>query len=167
MDFICIYTIQYVYLYLFSSAVEEVKYQSHRRIQKVVKSLYQIFISKFFLCQCCYRHFFIIYVTLNIVYFLVKQMWVYCLVQDELLIRVNVGLSTCVLLHIFKSPRHSELLISFHQVERKMPEKYIREESMIRGPKFLARLRSHTVFENTHIKLFCTVEGYPTPHVKW
>ncbi|XP_056617305.1 myomesin-2 [Triplophysa dalaica] len=52
-------------------------------------------------------------------------------------------------------------------VERKMPEKYIREESMIRGPKFQARLRSHTVFENTDIKLFCTVEGYPTPHVKW
>ncbi|XP_056105406.1 myomesin-2 [Rhinichthys klamathensis goyatoka] len=52
-------------------------------------------------------------------------------------------------------------------VDRKMPEKYIREESMIRGPKFLVRLRSHTVFENSAIKLFCSVEGYPTPHVKW
>ncbi|XP_043110787.1 myomesin-2 isoform X2 [Puntigrus tetrazona] len=52
-------------------------------------------------------------------------------------------------------------------VEKKMPEKYIREESMIRGPKFVVRLRSHTVYENSAIKLFCTVEGYPTPHVKW
>ncbi|XP_062852028.1 myomesin-2 [Trichomycterus rosablanca] len=52
-------------------------------------------------------------------------------------------------------------------VERKIPEKYIRESSMIRGPKFLVRLRSHTVLENTPIKLFCTVEGYPTPIVKW
>ncbi|XP_059422778.1 myomesin-2 [Carassius carassius] len=52
-------------------------------------------------------------------------------------------------------------------VEKKMPEKYIREESMIRGPKFVVRLRSHTVYENSAIKLFCTVEGYPTPRVKW
>ncbi|XP_051507446.1 myomesin-2-like isoform X1 [Myxocyprinus asiaticus] len=52
-------------------------------------------------------------------------------------------------------------------VEKKMPEKYVREESMIRGPKFVVRLRSHTLFENTPIKLFCSVEGYPTPHVKW
>uniref|UniRef100_A0A8B9JNG1 Myomesin 2 n=1 Tax=Astyanax mexicanus TaxID=7994 RepID=A0A8B9JNG1_ASTMX len=51
-------------------------------------------------------------------------------------------------------------------VQKKIPEKYIRESSMIRGPKFLVRLKSHTVFENTPIKLFCTVEGYPTPHVK-
>ncbi|KAL7877440.1 hypothetical protein SRHO_G00040830 [Serrasalmus rhombeus] len=52
-------------------------------------------------------------------------------------------------------------------VEKKVPEKYIRETPMIRGPKFLARLRSHTVFENSAVKLFCTVEGYPTPHVNW
>ncbi|XP_060780608.1 myomesin-2 [Neoarius graeffei] len=52
-------------------------------------------------------------------------------------------------------------------VHRKIPEKYIRESSMIRGPRFLTRLRSHTVFENSLVKLFCTVEGYPTPHVKW
>ncbi|KAI2657515.1 Myomesin-2 [Labeo rohita] len=56
---------------------------------------------------------------------------------------------------------------SKYVVEKKMPEKYIREESMIRGPKFVVRLRSHTVYENSAIKLFCTVEGYPTPHVKW
>ncbi|XP_035256170.1 myomesin-2 [Anguilla anguilla] len=52
-------------------------------------------------------------------------------------------------------------------VKTKVSEKYIREESRIRGPEFLVRLRSHTVFENTSVKLFCTVHGYPTPYVKW
>ncbi|XP_061084422.1 myomesin-2 isoform X2 [Conger conger] len=52
-------------------------------------------------------------------------------------------------------------------VKRKSSEKYIREESRISGPEFLVRLRSHTVFENAAVKLFCTVEGYPTPTVKW
>uniref|UniRef100_A0A8C1ZS40 Myomesin 2 n=1 Tax=Cyprinus carpio TaxID=7962 RepID=A0A8C1ZS40_CYPCA len=60
----------------------------------------------------------------------------------------------------------NHFFVSFHQVEKKMPEKYIREESMIRGPKFVVRLRSHTVYENSAIKLFCSVEGYPTPQVK-
>ncbi|KAM7423966.1 hypothetical protein PAMA_000363 [Pampus argenteus] len=52
-------------------------------------------------------------------------------------------------------------------VRTKMADKYVREEPMIRGPKFLVRLRSHTVFENTPVKLFCTVEGFPMPVVKW
>uniref|UniRef100_A0A4W6CMR2 Myomesin 2 n=1 Tax=Lates calcarifer TaxID=8187 RepID=A0A4W6CMR2_LATCA len=46
----------------------------------------------------------------------------------------------------------------------KMGNKYVREEPMIRGPKFLVRLRSHTVYENTPVKLFCTVEGFPMPN---
>uniref|UniRef100_A0AAV2LQV1 Myomesin 2 n=1 Tax=Knipowitschia caucasica TaxID=637954 RepID=A0AAV2LQV1_KNICA len=54
-----------------------------------------------------------------------------------------------------------------NRVRSKMLDKYVREEPMIRGPHFLVRLRSHTVFENTPIKIFCTVEGYPTPIVKW
>ncbi|KAK6328481.1 hypothetical protein J4Q44_G00004590 [Coregonus suidteri] len=52
-------------------------------------------------------------------------------------------------------------------VRKKMVEKYVREESMIRGPKFLTTLRSHTVWEHAPVKLYCTVEGYPTPFVKW
>lgn len=52
-------------------------------------------------------------------------------------------------------------------IKAKMVEKYVREEPMIRGPQILVRLRSHTVFENTPIKLFCTVEGFPMPVVKW
>uniref|UniRef100_A0A8C1K6W2 Myomesin 2 n=1 Tax=Cyprinus carpio TaxID=7962 RepID=A0A8C1K6W2_CYPCA len=68
---------------------------------------------------------------------------------------------------LFMIQQHNELFVFFHQVEKKMPEKYIREESMIRGPKFVVRLRSHTVYENSAIKIFCTVEGYPTPQVIW
>ncbi|XP_010794773.1 myomesin-2 [Notothenia coriiceps] len=52
-------------------------------------------------------------------------------------------------------------------VTSKMGDKYVREEPMIRGPTFLVRLRSHTVFEKTHIKLCCTVAGFPLPSVQW
>ncbi|XP_041639567.1 myomesin-2 [Cheilinus undulatus] len=52
-------------------------------------------------------------------------------------------------------------------IAAKMLDKYVREQPMIRGPKFLTRLRSHTVFENTPVKIFCTVEGFPLPVVKW
>uniref|UniRef100_A0A4W6CMI8 Myomesin 2 n=1 Tax=Lates calcarifer TaxID=8187 RepID=A0A4W6CMI8_LATCA len=52
-------------------------------------------------------------------------------------------------------------------ISAKMGNKYVREEPMIRGPKFLVRLRSHTVYENTPVKLFCTVEGFPMPVIKW
>uniref|UniRef100_A0A3P8P4C2 Myomesin 2a n=1 Tax=Astatotilapia calliptera TaxID=8154 RepID=A0A3P8P4C2_ASTCA len=52
-------------------------------------------------------------------------------------------------------------------VRTKLDDKYVREEPMIRGPKFLVRLRSHMVFENTPVKIFCTVEGFPMPVVKW
>jgi len=52
-------------------------------------------------------------------------------------------------------------------VRKKMVEKFIREETMIRGPKFLVRLRSHTVFENAPVKIFCTVTGFPQPIVRW
>ncbi|MFT7805678.1 myomesin-2 [Arapaima gigas] len=60
-------------------------------------------------------------------------------------------------------------ILDSQQVEKKMSstEKYIREESMIRGPEFLVRLRSHTVWENNPVKLFCTVHGYPTPALNW
>ncbi|XP_038162624.1 M-protein, striated muscle [Cyprinodon tularosa] len=52
-------------------------------------------------------------------------------------------------------------------VKTKLGDKYVREEPMIRGPQFLVRLRSHTVFENTPVKLVCTVDGFPMPVVKW
>uniref|UniRef100_A0A3P8ZWF2 Myomesin 2a n=1 Tax=Esox lucius TaxID=8010 RepID=A0A3P8ZWF2_ESOLU len=34
-------------------------------------------------------------------------------------------------------------------------------------PDFLVALRSHTVWEKTPVKLFCTVGGHPRPIVKW
>uniref|UniRef100_A0A8C4SND6 Myomesin 2a n=1 Tax=Erpetoichthys calabaricus TaxID=27687 RepID=A0A8C4SND6_ERPCA len=56
----------------------------------------------------------------------------------------------------------------FKFVEERMAlERYIHEESMSRAPDFLVRLRSHTVWEKTPVRLFCTVEGYPRPIVKW
>ncbi|XP_039594681.1 M-protein, striated muscle isoform X2 [Polypterus senegalus] len=51
--------------------------------------------------------------------------------------------------------------------ERMALERRIHEESMSRAPDFLVRLRSHTVWEKTPVRLFCTVEGYPSPIVKW
>uniref|UniRef100_A0A674NRL5 Myomesin 2 n=1 Tax=Takifugu rubripes TaxID=31033 RepID=A0A674NRL5_TAKRU len=52
-------------------------------------------------------------------------------------------------------------------IKKKRLDKYVYEGPMIRGPHFLVRLRSHTVFENTSVKLFCTVDGFPMPTVKW
>uniref|UniRef100_A0A8C2Q625 Myomesin 2a n=1 Tax=Cyprinus carpio TaxID=7962 RepID=A0A8C2Q625_CYPCA len=36
-----------------------------------------------------------------------------------------------------------------------------------KAPDFLISLRSHTVWEKTPVKLFCTVSGQPNPVVKW
>uniref|UniRef100_A0A4W6CN74 Myomesin 2 n=1 Tax=Lates calcarifer TaxID=8187 RepID=A0A4W6CN74_LATCA len=65
--------------------------------------------------------------------------------------------------HIQEVVRIYEITLSRH-INTKMGNKYVREEPMIRGPKFLVRLRSHTVYENTPVKLFCTVEGFPMPN---
>uniref|UniRef100_A0A670YMU5 Myomesin 2 n=1 Tax=Pseudonaja textilis TaxID=8673 RepID=A0A670YMU5_PSETE len=54
------------------------------------------------------------------------------------------------------------------QVEEKMAlERYVAEESIIRAPEFLVRLRSHTVWERMSVRLYCTVQGFPTPVVQW
>uniref|UniRef100_A0A8C5FEX9 Myomesin 2 n=1 Tax=Gadus morhua TaxID=8049 RepID=A0A8C5FEX9_GADMO len=71
-----------------------------------------------------------------------------------------------IVLSVLGGHRPSLFLVGV-QVRKKMVEKYVREEPMIRGPKFVVRLRSHTVFENSPIKLFCTVEGFPVPIVTW
>uniref|UniRef100_A0A3Q2G1V4 Myomesin-2-like n=1 Tax=Cyprinodon variegatus TaxID=28743 RepID=A0A3Q2G1V4_CYPVA len=59
--------------------------------------------------------------------------------------------------------KHSLQILSTPEVKTKLGDKYVREEPMIRGPQFLVRLRSHTVFENTPVKLVCTVDGFPMP----
>ncbi|XP_072107230.1 myomesin-2 isoform X2 [Mobula birostris] len=51
--------------------------------------------------------------------------------------------------------------------ERTALQRHIREDSICRAPEFLVRLRSHTVWENSFVKLFCTVQGFPTPLVRW
>ncbi|XP_039178533.1 myomesin-2 [Crotalus tigris] len=53
-------------------------------------------------------------------------------------------------------------------VEEKMAlERYAVEESISRAPEFLVRLRSHTVWEKMSVRLYCTVQGFPTPVVQW
>uniref|UniRef100_A0A4W3J6W1 Myomesin 2a n=1 Tax=Callorhinchus milii TaxID=7868 RepID=A0A4W3J6W1_CALMI len=41
------------------------------------------------------------------------------------------------------------------------------EDAISRAPEFLVRLRSHTVWEKSYVKLFCTVQGFPMPQVRW
>ncbi|CAH2248546.1 myomesin-2 isoform X4 [Pelobates cultripes] len=53
-------------------------------------------------------------------------------------------------------------------VEEKLAlQRSIHEESISRAPDILVRLRSHTVWEGMPVKLFFTVQGYPTPLVQW
>ncbi|XP_072264523.1 myomesin-2 isoform X2 [Pyxicephalus adspersus] len=53
-------------------------------------------------------------------------------------------------------------------VEEKMAlQRMIHEECLSRAPDILVRLRSHTVWEGMPVKLFFTVQGYPTPVVQW
>ncbi|XP_018430419.1 PREDICTED: myomesin-2 [Nanorana parkeri] len=53
-------------------------------------------------------------------------------------------------------------------VEEKLSlQRQIHEECMTRAPDILVRLRSHTVWEGMPVKLFFTVQGYPTPIVQW
>ncbi|XP_040205741.1 myomesin-2 isoform X2 [Rana temporaria] len=53
-------------------------------------------------------------------------------------------------------------------VEEKMAmQRHIHEECISRAPDILVRLRSHTVWEGMSVKLFFTVQGYPTPLVQW
>ncbi|XP_067877782.1 myomesin-2 [Heterodontus francisci] len=51
--------------------------------------------------------------------------------------------------------------------ERTTVQRHIREDSICRAPEFLVRLRSHTVWEKSFVKLFCTVQGFPSPLVRW
>ncbi|XP_061478883.1 myomesin-2 [Rhineura floridana] len=53
-------------------------------------------------------------------------------------------------------------------VEEKMAlERYTVEESISRAPEILVRLRSHTIWEKMSVRLYCTIQGFPTPIVRW
>ncbi|XP_073681514.1 myomesin-2 [Garra rufa] len=53
------------------------------------------------------------------------------------------------------------------EVKGMMPLRKDYSADVPRAPDFLISLRSHTVWEKTPVKLFCTVSGQPTPIVKW
>jgi len=53
------------------------------------------------------------------------------------------------------------------QVKEKMSKKVDVYEEGDKLPDFLVALRSHTVWEKTPVKLFCTVHGHPRPIVQW
>ncbi|KAM3864976.1 LOW QUALITY PROTEIN: myomesin-2 [Diretmus argenteus] len=53
------------------------------------------------------------------------------------------------------------------EVQEKMTKKVDLYEEVHRMPDFLVALRSHTVWEKMPVKLFCTVQGYSRPIVKW
>uniref|UniRef100_A0A8D0BE47 Myomesin 2 n=1 Tax=Salvator merianae TaxID=96440 RepID=A0A8D0BE47_SALMN len=51
--------------------------------------------------------------------------------------------------------------------ERMALERYVVEDSISRAPEILVRLRSHTVWEKMAVRLYFTVQGFPTPIVQW
>ncbi|KAM6972736.1 myomesin-2 isoform 2-T2 [Aplochiton taeniatus] len=53
------------------------------------------------------------------------------------------------------------------EVQEMMTKKVEMQEEAHKLPDFLVALRSHTVWEKTPVKLFCTVQGHPRPIVKW
>ncbi|XP_032876566.1 LOW QUALITY PROTEIN: myomesin-2 [Amblyraja radiata] len=59
------------------------------------------------------------------------------------------------------------LALSRMEEERTSLQRHVREDTLCRAPEFLVRLRSHTVWENSFVKLCCTVQGFPTPLVRW
>uniref|UniRef100_A0AAY4AK31 Myomesin 2a n=1 Tax=Denticeps clupeoides TaxID=299321 RepID=A0AAY4AK31_9TELE len=52
-------------------------------------------------------------------------------------------------------------------VEKRMSVKKQTPEMMDKAPDFLVNLRSHTIWEKSTVKLFCTVQGKPAPIVQW
>uniref|UniRef100_A0A4W5PFA3 Myomesin 2a n=1 Tax=Hucho hucho TaxID=62062 RepID=A0A4W5PFA3_9TELE len=53
------------------------------------------------------------------------------------------------------------------EVQEMMHKKMTSSTETDKAPDFLVALRSHTVWEKTPVKLFCTVGGHPRPVVKW
>ncbi|XP_049321850.1 M-protein, striated muscle isoform X6 [Astyanax mexicanus] len=72
-------------------------------------------------------------------------------------------------LHRMKVATHEQ--VENIEITREVKEKMsMRKEFQAETPKapdFLVGLRSHTVWEKSPVKLFCTVSGSPTPIVKW
>ncbi|XP_060796670.1 myomesin-2-like [Neoarius graeffei] len=72
-------------------------------------------------------------------------------------------------LHSMRVSTH-EQVVNIEITNEVRAMKYIRRElptEIPKAPEFLLGLRSHTVWEKTPVKLFCTVAGTPTPIVQW
>ncbi|KAM9461651.1 myomesin-2 isoform 1-T1 [Clarias gariepinus] len=72
-------------------------------------------------------------------------------------------------LHSIRTATH-EQVVNIEITNEVRALKYVRTELPYEIPKvpdFLLGLRSHTVWEKTPVKLFCTVAGTPTPIVQW
>ncbi|KAJ8416082.1 hypothetical protein AAFF_G00381040 [Aldrovandia affinis] len=57
--------------------------------------------------------------------------------------------------------------IAFHSEVKMMSMKKHVHEELAKSADFLVTLRSHTVWEKLPVKLFCTVQGHPSPVLKW
>ncbi|KAG7492958.1 hypothetical protein MATL_G00020940 [Megalops atlanticus] len=70
--------------------------------------------------------------------------------------------------HLMQQSTHHQVesIAIQREVEMMSFKKQITEE-LGKSPDFLVNLRSHTVWEKSPVKLFCTVQGHPTPVVKW
>ncbi|XP_051532435.1 M-protein, striated muscle-like isoform X2 [Myxocyprinus asiaticus] len=71
-------------------------------------------------------------------------------------------------LHRMKEATHEQ--VENIEITRQVKGISARKEIHVEVPKpsdFLVSLRSHTVWEKTPVKLFCTVSGHPNPIVKW
>uniref|UniRef100_A0A8C1QYP2 Myomesin 2a n=1 Tax=Cyprinus carpio TaxID=7962 RepID=A0A8C1QYP2_CYPCA len=62
---------------------------------------------------------------------------------------------------------HRMKVATKEQVKGMMPLRKDYPAEVPQAPDFLVSLRSHTVWEKTPVKLFCTVSGKPNPIVKW
>lgn len=71
-------------------------------------------------------------------------------------------------LHRMKVATHEQ--VKNIEITREVKGMSMRKEvpaEVPKAPDFLVSLRSHTVWEKTPVKLFCTVSGQPNPIVKW
>uniref|UniRef100_A0A8B9HPA8 Myomesin-2 n=1 Tax=Astyanax mexicanus TaxID=7994 RepID=A0A8B9HPA8_ASTMX len=70
-------------------------------------------------------------------------------------------------LHRMKVATHEQVENIEITREEKMSVRKEFQAETPKAPDFLVGLRSHTVWEKSPVKLFCTVSGSPTPIVKW